>query len=95
MISCPICGKEFDEKTGRRPKRFCSEPCKIKFWNANKKTPKKESVPEFKQSLDETPKEVIKEVDKKIEEISQPSVPVFKSLAEKLMWELDQKDLNP
>jgi hypothetical protein len=36
-MECPVCQKQFDEKTGRRPKRFCSDACKVKFWNANKK----------------------------------------------------------
>jgi len=34
---CPICKIEFNEHTGRRPKKFCSDGCKVKFWNAFKK----------------------------------------------------------
>ena len=37
MINCPQCGNQFDEKTGRRPKKFCTDPCKVKYWNAFKK----------------------------------------------------------
>ena len=37
MINCPQCGNQFDEKTGRRPKKFCSDDCKVKFWNGQKK----------------------------------------------------------
>jgi hypothetical protein len=36
-MKCPVCKKEFDEYTGRRAKRFCSDACKVKFWNAFKK----------------------------------------------------------
>ena len=36
-MMCPVCKKEFDEYTGRKPKKFCSDACKIKFWNAFKK----------------------------------------------------------
>ena len=36
-MECPVCKIEFDEKTGRRPKKFCSDPCKVKFWNSQKK----------------------------------------------------------
>jgi len=36
-MNCPICKKEFNEKTGRRPKKFCSDVCKVKFWNGVKK----------------------------------------------------------
>lgn len=45
-MQCQVCKKEFDEKTGRRPKRFCSNACKVKFWNAEKSTKKTDiSVP--------------------------------------------------
>lgn len=36
-MKCPVCKKEFDEYTGRRAKKFCSDACKVKFWNAEKK----------------------------------------------------------
>jgi len=36
-MECPICKKEFNEYTGRRAKKFCSDECKVKFWNAQKK----------------------------------------------------------
>jgi hypothetical protein len=36
-MDCPVCKKEFDEHTGRRPKKFCSDNCKVKFWNVKKK----------------------------------------------------------
>lgn len=36
-MDCPVCKKEFNEKTGRRPKKFCSDACKVKFWNGQKK----------------------------------------------------------
>lgn len=36
-MQCPICQTEFNEHTGRRPKRFCGVACKIKFFNLKKK----------------------------------------------------------
>ena len=36
-MECPVCKKEFVSETGRRPKKFCSDPCKVKFWNAFKR----------------------------------------------------------
>jgi hypothetical protein len=36
-MKCPVCKIEFDEKTGRRPKKFCSDACKVKFWNGQKR----------------------------------------------------------
>lgn len=35
-MRCPVCKKEFDEYTGRRPKKFCSDACKVKYFNAVK-----------------------------------------------------------
>lgn len=35
-MECPVCQKEFDEKTGRRPKKFCSDACKVRYWNSQK-----------------------------------------------------------
>lgn len=37
MEKCPVCGKEFDPITGRRRKKFCSDNCRQKAWQANKK----------------------------------------------------------
>lgn len=36
-MKCPVCEKEFISKTGRRPKKFCSDSCKVRFWNSKKK----------------------------------------------------------
>jgi len=36
-MECQVCKKDFNEKTGRRPKKFCSDECKVKFWNAKKR----------------------------------------------------------
>ena len=41
MINCPQCGNLFDEKTGRRPKKFCSDACKVRFWNGRKNVARK------------------------------------------------------
>jgi len=35
-MECPVCKNEFDEYTGRKPKKFCSDACKVKFWNTQK-----------------------------------------------------------
>jgi len=34
-ITCPCCGKNFDIKSVGRPKRFCSEACRRKWWKEN------------------------------------------------------------
>lgn len=36
-MKCPVCKNDFNPDTGRRPKRFCSNACKVKFWNDFKK----------------------------------------------------------
>ena len=40
-MECPSCKKEFDENTGRRPKKFCSDACKVRFWNGRKNVARK------------------------------------------------------
>jgi len=33
--ACPCCGKNFNIKSVGRPKRFCSEECRRKWWKEN------------------------------------------------------------
>lgn len=42
-MECPVCKKEFTEHTGRRPKKFCSDKCKVKYFNTLKKATAKEA----------------------------------------------------
>ena len=49
---CPVCKKDFDPHTGRRPKKFCSEECKVKYFNARKKV-KENNRPENKKRIEE------------------------------------------
>lgn len=85
-MECPVCKKEFDEYTGRRPKRFCSDECKIKFWNAKKKVA--ENIkPENKKRIEEerhTPANVGQK-----HENSQPL-----STMEKRLLEIQQEQLK-
>ena len=57
MGQCLNCKKEIQEYTGRRPKKYCSDPCRQKFFQAKKKrekpkvissTPERQDIqPEF------------------------------------------------
>lgn len=38
MGQCLNCKKEIEEYTGRRPKKYCSDACRQKFFQAKKKT---------------------------------------------------------
>lgn len=40
-MNCPFCKKQFNPYTGRRAKRFCSNPCKVSFWNMQKSKERK------------------------------------------------------
>lgn len=64
-MKCPVCKKEFDEYTGRRAKKFCSDACKVKFWNAKKKV-KKNNKAKNKAAI-EAERETVSEVSKKAE----------------------------
>lgn len=40
MSNCKNCGKEVEQKQGRRKREFCSDTCRQKHWQAKKtKTP--------------------------------------------------------
>ena len=67
-MECPVCKKEFDEKTGRRPKKFCSDACKVKFWNAFKKV-RDNGTPENKKRILEEREKV------SVKNFSQPDTP--------------------
>lgn len=32
---CPCCGKEIEQVPGRKPKKFCSDKCRMKWWNSH------------------------------------------------------------
>ena len=52
-MECPMCKKSFDENTGRRPKKFCSDACKVKFWNGFKRVKKRIERAEIKAVVKE------------------------------------------
>ena len=62
-MNCPVCQNEFNPNTGRRQKRFCSDPCKVKFWNAFKKVGKN-NQPEKKVAI-EAERETVSEASNK------------------------------
>lgn len=96
-MECPVCKKGFDENTGRRPKRFCSDPCKVKFWNANKKPPKPQ-IQDFSKPTNKVPDlskeppktnytvdmERISELEKEIEAIPDKTKGLGKMMAESI-----------
>lgn len=51
-MKCPVCKKDFNPDTGRRPKKFCTDECKVKFWNAAKKV-QQNNKPENKKRIEE------------------------------------------
>jgi hypothetical protein len=46
-MECPVCKKQIEAYTGRRPKKFCGDVCKVKYFNAKKR------VAENKQEVKE------------------------------------------
>ena len=50
MEKCPVCEKEFDPITGRRRRKFCSDNCRQKAWQANNKSVPPEGKKEFPPS---------------------------------------------
>ena len=35
MVFCPVCGKEVHQTPGKREKKFCSDACRLKWWNSH------------------------------------------------------------
>lgn len=55
-MECPVCKNEFDPYTGRRPKKFCSDGCKIQWHNVSKKVvennkPGNKAMEDFEKGL--------------------------------------------
>jgi endogenous inhibitor of DNA gyrase (YacG/DUF329 family) len=34
-LFCPTCGKKIDQTPGKRQKRFCSDKCRMTWWNSH------------------------------------------------------------
>jgi len=51
-MECPVCKKTFQSETGRRPKKFCSDACKVKYWNAQKRVAEN-NKPENKKKIED------------------------------------------
>ena len=85
MTSCPQCGNKFDEKTGRRPKKFCSDECKVKWWNEQRSV-KKEDIADkkLKEEIAKDP-----EITQILEEINQTSRDQIENQIEALIKERD------
>jgi len=58
-MECPVCKNEFDEYTGRKPKKFCTDACKVKFWNAQKQVKELLDDPKVKQAVKESVKNIV------------------------------------
>lgn len=84
-MECPVCKKEFNEHTGRRPKKFCSDECKVKFWNAKKKVALN-NKPENKKRIEEERNTPIDTTNFK--------QPVFANDIERQLWEFEQQQLK-
>lgn len=82
-MECPVCKNDFNENTGRRPKKFCGDSCKVKFWNSKKRALKEvaETVPIIESSAPE----------KEPETAQNDTMPEFKTTFERLMWESEQE----
>lgn len=46
-ITCLHCGQELDQKAHRKPKKFCSDQCRMRWWNAHPELVKRKSYYAF------------------------------------------------
>ena len=45
--ACPYCGKMLIRTPGKKPKKFCSDSCRNKWWNAHLSEVKRKAIYEF------------------------------------------------
>ena len=43
-LSCKNCGKKFTQPPGTREKKFCSDSCRLKWWNAHRDIVNKKAI---------------------------------------------------
>lgn len=67
MDKCKNCGVEIIRNTGRRPKEFCSDSCRVKFWQKNKKKKSPNPEPEKKEEKTEPANNNLQTSDVKVE----------------------------
>ena len=36
VLNCPCCGKEIVNKKGTKPKKFCSDKCRLEWWGKHR-----------------------------------------------------------
>lgn len=44
---CENCGKDIEQTVGRKKKRFCSDKCRMEWWNSHQEKIKRKAVYEF------------------------------------------------
>lgn len=44
---CPYCGKPISQTLGRKPRRFCSDACRVKWWNSHPEAVNRKAVYSF------------------------------------------------
>jgi endogenous inhibitor of DNA gyrase (YacG/DUF329 family) len=47
-VNCPQCGNKIKPTSGRKPKRFCSDACRVLWWNSHSEQVKRKAVYSFK-----------------------------------------------
>lgn len=73
MDKCKNCGVEIVRNTGRRPKEFCSDSCRVKFWQKNKKNKSPNPEPKKKKEKTEPANNNPQSTDVKVNSSGYPS----------------------
>ena len=48
ITDCPQCGNKITQIAGRKPKKFCSDDCRVAWWNSHSDNVRKKAVYSFK-----------------------------------------------
>ena len=46
--NCPQCGSNIKRVSGRKPKRFCADKCRVQWWNSHSEEVKQKALYTFK-----------------------------------------------
>ena len=47
IASCPQCGSKITQIGGRKPKRFCSDKCRVLWWNSHSENVRRKALYSF------------------------------------------------
>lgn len=70
-VRCKNCGEEIEQERGRKPKKYCSDRCRYRYWNEYRAVAREEAETEVTYEIEEEASEAILCEEREIREISE------------------------